>query len=196
MENKGLLFTFHQSLNAYDVRKYCYCQACISAADLTLKIITHFGEYTGYHVKQFSKLIGKDVIVVHQLLKNDIQNHEYWLVTRDLPGADPPSGLAEWMKWNRGSRKTDNGEVVYHYTPLTAYSYQSDNIEFWEKEVENGRTFHYILQELEGNQTGLTLEVYFSRDADTESESGDNEIAKLRGELERSMETLATISKD
>src|SRR5690606_26612294 len=111
--------TFHQRLNAYDVRRYCYCQACVSAADLTLKIITHFGEYTGYRVKQFNKLIGKDVILVHQLLKNDIENHEYWLVTRDLPGANPPTGMADWMQWRMGIRKTDNGEIVYHYTPLS-----------------------------------------------------------------------------
>lgn len=267
---------FHQSLNAYDVRKYCYCQACISAADLTLKIITHFGEYTGYHVKQFSKLIGKDVIVVHQLLKNDIENHEYWLVTLDLPGANPPSGLADWMKWNRGARKTENGEVVYHYTPLSRlreeivpehlppadldksekkisltreyatdivtlfhatgdfthrskwregvsrveeishqlprvgmkcrfvmasgeiitclssyYAHQSDKIEFREAEVETNRSFHYTLEQLGDHKTRLTIDVYFPRMSGAELQSQEDEIARLRGELERSMDALA-----
>ncbi len=63
---------FHRSIIAYEQRRYCQCKACISAINLTLKVITHYGEFTGYNVKNFSKLIGKDIIVAHQLLKNDI----------------------------------------------------------------------------------------------------------------------------
>src|SRR5688572_27681693 len=68
---------FHQYLVAYDNRKICQCRACVSAVDLSLKVITHYGEFTPLHVQQFNKLIGKDVIVAHQLLKNDIPHHEY-----------------------------------------------------------------------------------------------------------------------
>ena len=68
---------FHRSIIAYEQSRYCQCKACMSAIDLTLKVITHYGEFTGYNVKQFNKLIGKDIIVAHQLLKNDIQQHEY-----------------------------------------------------------------------------------------------------------------------
>src|SRR5262249_16861447 len=32
---------FHQYLVAYDNRRICQCKACISAVDLTLKVITH-----------------------------------------------------------------------------------------------------------------------------------------------------------
>ena len=49
---------FHRHLGVYDVRKFCQCKACLSAVDLTLKVITHYGEFTGYNVKNFSKLIG------------------------------------------------------------------------------------------------------------------------------------------
>src|ERR1044071_490157 len=75
---------FHKHLIVYDSRKFCQCKACLSAAHLTLKVVTHYGEFTGYNVKNFSKLIGKDVIVAHQLLKNEIEQHEYWLVTKNL----------------------------------------------------------------------------------------------------------------
>jgi hypothetical protein len=37
---------FHQYLISYDNRKICQCKACISAVDLTLKVITHYGEFT------------------------------------------------------------------------------------------------------------------------------------------------------
>jgi hypothetical protein len=110
---------FHRHLVAYDVSKFCQCQACTSAVNLTLKVITHYGEFTGYNVKNFSKLIGRDVIVAHQLLKNDIDKHEYWLVTGSLVSDNPPADLARWIKWDRSSKQTETGEINFHYTPLT-----------------------------------------------------------------------------
>ena len=111
---------FHANLIAYDRRRFCQCKACISAIDLSLKVITHYGEFTGYNVKNFYKLIGKDIIVAHQLLKNDIEQHEYWLVTKDLIAEDPPADLKEWMKWNTSAKKTEIGEIAFHYTQLSA----------------------------------------------------------------------------
>jgi hypothetical protein len=94
--------------------------ACNSAVNLTLKVITHYGEFTGYNVKNFSKLIGKDIIVAHQLLKNDIEQHEYWLVTDSLiKGADAKTGLPSWIDWNSSVRETENGVIPFKYTPLS-----------------------------------------------------------------------------
>ena len=109
---------FHQYLVAYDNRKICQCKACISAVDLTLKVISHYGEFTPLNVQQFNKLIGKDVIVAHQLLKNDIPKHEYWLVTKDLD--DHPAELTQWMHWDKSSKETERGEVGFSYTQLTS----------------------------------------------------------------------------
>jgi len=109
---------FHQHLISYNHRRICQCKACVSAVDLTLKVITHYGEFTTYNVKQFNKLIGKDVIVAHQLLKNDIEQHEYWLVTGSLL-QEPPAGLARWMKWNSSTKQTESGEIPFHYTQLS-----------------------------------------------------------------------------
>jgi hypothetical protein len=114
------MFTeFHRHLSAYDQRKYCQCNACLAAINLTLKVITHYGEFTGYNVKNFSKLIGKDVIVAHQLLKNEIEQHEYWLVTRNLLKDDAPTGFTKWMQWNSSAKQTENGEIPFHYTQLS-----------------------------------------------------------------------------
>lgn len=110
---------FHRNLIAYDNRRYCQCTACISAADLTLKVITHYGEFTGYTVKSFNKLIGKDIIVAHQLLKNNIPQHEYWLITKNLLPDQSPAGLAEWMRWNISTKQTETGEIPFHYTLLS-----------------------------------------------------------------------------
>lgn len=110
---------FHRHIGAYEYRKLCQCKACRAAIDLTLKVVTHYGEFTGYNVKNFSKLIGKDIIVAHQLLKNDIDQHEYWLVTESLAHDRAPSGPKEWMTWNASAKKTENGEIPFRYTQLT-----------------------------------------------------------------------------
>ena len=110
---------FHKNLMTYDQRRYCQCKACISAANLSLKVITHYGEFAGYNVKNFSKLIGKDVIVAHQLLKNDIAQHEYWLVTKDLLDNHPPADFTDWMSWTDSMKQTETGEIHFHYTQLS-----------------------------------------------------------------------------
>ncbi|AYB31004.1 DUF2652 domain-containing protein [Chryseolinea soli] len=109
--------SFHRNLIAYELSKYCQCKACLSAINLSLKIITHYGEFTGYTVRNFSKLIGKDIIVAHQLLKNDIADHEYWLITKSLL-KDKPLGPADWIEWNIGAKQTETGDVSYHYAQL------------------------------------------------------------------------------
>ena len=110
---------FHRQLMAYEYRRFCQCKACTSAINLTLKVITHYGEFTGYNVKNFQKLIGKDIIIAHQLLKNDIEQHEYWLVTNSLLQNTSPPGFAEWMQWNSSAKQTENGEIAFSYTQLS-----------------------------------------------------------------------------
>jgi hypothetical protein len=110
---------FHRSLIAYDHRRYCLCKACNSATSLTLKVITHYGEFTGYSVQQFNKLIGKDIIIAHQLLKNDINAHEYWLITNNLLPAREPAGIKQWMEWKSSAKQTENGDIPFHFTYLS-----------------------------------------------------------------------------
>src|SRR5262249_42828573 len=85
--------------------------------NLSLKVISHYGEFTFYNVKQFNKLIGRDVIVAHQLLKNNIQQHEYWLVTENL--GERPVELTQWMHWNNSNQQTETGKIGFYYTQLS-----------------------------------------------------------------------------
>jgi hypothetical protein len=102
---------------AYEYRRYCQCKACVSAIGLSLKVITHYGEFTRYNVRNFSKLLGRDVIIAHQLLKNDIDRHEYWLVTNSILNGEPPA-FEKWMQWDASSKETDAGIIPYRYLQL------------------------------------------------------------------------------
>jgi len=114
-----MFYAFHRHLNAYEYRRFCQCKACVSAVKLSLKVVTHYGEFTGYSVKTFQKLIGKDVIVAHQLLKNNIEEHEYWLATPNLIGDNPPEGLKQWMHWDKSVKETETGKIPFHYAQLS-----------------------------------------------------------------------------
>jgi hypothetical protein len=83
-----------------------------------LKVITHYGEFTEYNVKTFNKLIGKDIIVAHQLLKNDIEQHEYWLVTEGLAGNKLSATLPEKLNWSKSIKQTDSGTIPFQYAQL------------------------------------------------------------------------------
>jgi hypothetical protein len=117
MQVEKMFCSFHKNLQVYESHRYCQCKACVSAIDLTLKVITHYGEFTQYQVHSFNKLIGKDLIVAHRLLKNEINPHEYWLLTdnlttdsRDLPAA---------LQWNDDSFSTESGDIHVFYSQLT-----------------------------------------------------------------------------
>lgn len=124
---ESMFCNFQKQLKNYETRRACQCSACIATKNLSLKIITHYGEFSSYNVKKYSKLIGKDVIVAHQLLKNDIDLHEYWLVTSNLFNEnEKEADLPKWVSWEMGNKQTEKGEVGYHYSLL---SQLKDNVQ-------------------------------------------------------------------
>ena len=72
---------FYSRLNLLKNSSMCHCSACDGISDLRLKIIAHIGEAVFYNIANFSKLSGPDVILVHRLLKNSIEEKEYLLMT-------------------------------------------------------------------------------------------------------------------
>lgn len=118
---ESMFTAFHKNLMNYGSRRYCQCEACLLASDLTLKVITHYGEFTEYKVKNFRKLIGKDVIVAHELLKNDVDQHEYWLVTEGLfKKSEMQADTVSQMMWVSSRKTTNDGDIPFHYSQLGA----------------------------------------------------------------------------
>jgi len=56
---ESMFCNFQKQLKNYETRRACQCSACIAAINLSLKIITHYGEFSTYKVKNIANLLVK-----------------------------------------------------------------------------------------------------------------------------------------
>jgi hypothetical protein len=74
-------------------------------------------------VHNFNKLIGKDIIIAHNLLKNDIPQHEYWLVTKACWPIIRPAALAGFAEvdgWDTSVKKRKSVKyfsIIHNWAP-------------------------------------------------------------------------------
>jgi hypothetical protein len=114
------MFTrFHAHLKLYEHQRICPCGACKTAVNLTLKIVVHFGEVTGISVKEHKKLFGKDVILIHRLLKNNLDRKEYVLFTKSLVDEKEQNDLPVWYMPQQASEQYDVGNIQFYFSDLS-----------------------------------------------------------------------------
>ena len=120
---KTMFINFHNHLRKYESQRLCDCGACSTASRLSLKVIAHCGELGFIKVKDFQKPHGSEVILAHRLLKNDIKNDEYLLLTEPMFRSNADSKLngdASWVAFKEGkSTYEDLGEVKYKFISLS-----------------------------------------------------------------------------
>lgn len=75
-----MFHAFHKVLDEFKTKE-CDCHACKKLNELSLKFIVHYGMLGSIMVKNYCKLFGKDLIIAHKLLKNNINSNEYILLT-------------------------------------------------------------------------------------------------------------------
>lgn len=110
---------FHAHLNLYRYKRVCNCGACSRASDLKIKFIVHIGETDFIELNNSKKPFGPEVITVHRLLKNKIEEQEYIVFSQDY-----------WVKheqeiqsmlganFNKLSERFDVGDYSYTYYSL------------------------------------------------------------------------------
>lgn len=112
---------FHGHLKKYESHRICNCGACTTANELSLKFVAHYGEIANKQVKDRNKLFGKDVIVAHRLLKNDINLGEYSLFSDTLVKACSTwlqLPQVAWSEVNHLKESYDFGEAKYCFIEL------------------------------------------------------------------------------
>ncbi|OON67755.1 DUF2652 domain-containing protein [Hymenobacter sp. CRA2] len=97
--------------------------AALQEAGLTIKIIGHYGRVSVADIREFKKLLGRDVIVAHRLLKNNVAGSEYVLLTEDYFRTQDPAEVERCFAWTRLQRSATAyeylGEIRYFYAYLT-----------------------------------------------------------------------------
>ncbi len=68
-------FSFRKRLRNIEQATSCECKACHGMQQLDLKFVAHHGEFIRQRMAGRDELAGRDVIAVHRLLKNTVQDH-------------------------------------------------------------------------------------------------------------------------
>jgi len=110
---------FHFQRKWIQQHAICPCGACQRISNLTLKFVAHHGPVAEIKVGRFVKQSGTDMIVAHRLLKNNIANNEYLLVTERLLEQAPVAPAPDEMEWAHASEEyAAIGKVPYRFTLL------------------------------------------------------------------------------
>ena len=96
-------FKFRRRVRDIKQASVCECKACVAMADLDFKFVVHHGEMVKQKMGGREELAGRDVILVHRLLKNTVSekvgNRAYALYSDaciETMGIDPAAqGLTE-----------------------------------------------------------------------------------------------------
>jgi class 3 adenylate cyclase len=100
----------------------CPCRACANVGALTLKFVAHHGEYMSQRFGNKETFVGRDVNLVHRLLKNTVPSHEYLLASSAFLERLPTSARAGFVAH---SERYDLGEITGAYIDLAALREQA-----------------------------------------------------------------------
>lgn len=121
---KSMFINFHTYLQVIERDTVCQCGACRTASKLTLKFFIHYGEIGISRIRDHTQLMGKNVILAHRLMKNDVDSDEYLLMTEDYTNYHDRSQIEEHLNWSdiREGKITYEhiGEVCYNYLELSS----------------------------------------------------------------------------
>jgi uncharacterized protein YndB with AHSA1/START domain len=70
---EGIYFAFQARLRDIRQATSCECNACVLLPSLDLKIVVHHGLVARQRMADLDELLGRDVILVHRLLKNEVE---------------------------------------------------------------------------------------------------------------------------
>jgi uncharacterized protein YndB with AHSA1/START domain len=127
-------FAFRKRLRSIKQANTCECQACSRMQSLDVKFVVHHGEFIRQKMSGRDELVGRDVILIHRLLKNDVGKtfgpHAYALYSDACVravGIDPAAqGLFEHV------------EAIEHIGETKCWV--SDLEQAWTREIETART--------------------------------------------------------
>jgi uncharacterized protein YndB with AHSA1/START domain len=127
-------FAFRRRLRNIKQANSCECQACSRMQSLDVKFVVHHGEFIRQKMSGREELAGRDVILVHRLLKNEVSKtfgaRAYALYSDacvQTMGIDP-----------RAQGLVEHAEAIEHIGETKCWV--SDLEQAWTRESEGART--------------------------------------------------------
>ncbi len=137
---ENMFTAFYSHLKLLETNRICPCNACATAPNLQLKIITHSGELQFISVQNNRKPFGTEVIEAHRLMKNSVNSENYVLITKSL--SDEIKMRTNYMSmlynFDEGQDKYDGKTLEYIYSIINKDDLklkpfnQAKNVEFHE----------------------------------------------------------------
>ena len=81
IEIEALLNGFQEIMKSFNKKYQQFRETYGIEAELSLKLIVHYGSLSTFKIKGFTKLYGRTVIEAHRLLKNGSKSNSYILIT-------------------------------------------------------------------------------------------------------------------
>ena len=132
-QSMKMFMNFHTIIRKYEKQRICNCGACSTAVNLKLKFVAHSGELGFLNVKGVQKPHGYEVVLIHKLLKNRVEDHEYLLWTNSYKCSGSLENLTEfgdWIEIREGYSDYEKlGRIEYKYVPLKALHSQFSELE-------------------------------------------------------------------
>jgi len=121
-QSKRMFINFHTNLKAMESNFFCKCGSCTTASNLTIKFIAHYGICKEVPIHNSTKLIGSDVIIAHRLLKNNVPESEYILLSEKYLKSQQSKSTTEedWVDIKSNIENIEDfGEIRTKYIPLS-----------------------------------------------------------------------------
>lgn len=137
IEVETLLSGFQEIMKCFN-RKYQQLQEDYGIqADLSLKLIVHYGSLYTFNIKGFTKLYGRTVIEAHRLLKNGSDSNNYILITDEYLKALNRNiddiALPDWAHSEHECRLFEDLGILsfyyFHYLPQIPLLSTSHSVE-------------------------------------------------------------------
>lgn len=125
-----MYFSFHKMKAIHNRDRICDCGACTTVNGLKIKFVSHYGEVVERSIHNHFQLMGSDVIKIHKLLKNNIDDNEYLLITENsLSESKQNKGPYLEDLISKSNAYDDFGEIKFQFTYLDEFKKNIPTIE-------------------------------------------------------------------
>lgn len=118
---EAMYFSFHKMIKKLERDRVCSCGACSTVNNLKIKFVSHYGVVVERNIHSHFQLMGSDVIKIHKLLKNNVNNNEYFLITENSLKEIENEANPFWSQMQSKSINYDGiGDVLFQFSFLEA----------------------------------------------------------------------------